>query len=201
MKFLKITPAAFLAFVLVANPLVGKSIDMDFSLCVVCCASHAASIALSYCHVSFFLYLVAAYEVPSDNLIAELADEYDESSSFGLRGSSSNDEELQSATTDVENVDWNKILCEANQRAAVWRRRMGERTGRARENARQHYLEAKAASLRAKAHITPAARDAWDTVKETSRSVARNARNWFDRRFGDGSTQDGDGEDEFDVQC
>ncbi len=76
---------------------------------------------------------------------------------------------------------------------------MGEMSGQAKENAKQHYLEAKAASLRAKAHISPAAKNAWETVKETSSSVVNNARNWFKRHFGDGSTHDG--EDEFEVQC
>ena len=161
--------------------------------------------------------------MPSDNLIAELADEYDadakvilygegeyednvagsfekktkESSTFGLRGSSSNDEELESAAAD--NVDWKKMACEADQSAARWKKKISETTGQAKEEAKKRYLEAKDASQRARAELTPKAKAAWEKAKEKTSSAAQKARNWFKRHIRDESTHDG--EDEFDVQC
>ena len=58
----------------------------DISDASLCCAvyiiSDAATIARSHRRISLYSilytsYLLAAYEVPNDNLIAELADEYD----------------------------------------------------------------------------------------------------------------------------
>ncbi len=158
--------------------------------------------------------------MPSDNLIAELADEYDadakviiygegeyednlarsfekktkESSTFGLRGSSSNDEELE-----ADNVDWQKMACEADQSAARWKKKMMETTGKAKEEAKKRYLEAKDAGERARAELTPKAKQAWEKTKEKTSSAAQKAKNWFKRHIRDESTHDR--EDEFDVQC
>lgn len=129
--------------------------------------------------------------MPSENLIAELADEYDvkvvqeedvyedeagsfentdQSSTYGLRGSSFNEEPESSDST-----YWTKMYCEAKQRKDYWKKKMGETTGEAREDAETHYSEAKAATLRAKSRLTSEAKSAWEKVKETSSSAYSGA--------------------------
>jgi len=184
---------------------------------VVYIVSDAASIAPSHRRVSFYSilytsYLLAAYEVPNDNLIAELADEYDakfvdyedevgsfestkEFSAYGLRGSSS-DEEFES----VDFVNWNQAWCDSKKSMAKWKEQIAERSGTAKVTAQRRYEEAKAASLRAKAHIDPKAKAVWEKAKEKSTSIFNGAKSWFHRhRIGEAHD---DEEDEFDdVQC
>eukprot|EP00984_Skeletonema_dohrnii_P038063 scaffold40866_cov572-Skeletonema_dohrnii-CCMP3373.AAC.1 len=158
---------------------------------------------------------VAAYEVPNDNLIAELADEYDakfvdyedevgsfestkEFSAYGLRGSSSN-EEFESA----DFVDWEQVACDSKKRMAELKVQIAESSGTAKETAKRHYQQAKEASLRAAAHIEPGARAAWEKTKETTSNAVDNARSWMKRHgfgFGEAYEHD-DEEDEFDIQC
>ena len=170
----------------------------------------------------FFTSRVAAHEVPRDNLIQDLAEDYEfnaihkeedyedemmtDANTQRLRGSSFNKE---GESTDADDVDWEKLACEARQRAAIWHQRMKNRSGQAYENAKRHYEEAKAASLRASAHISPWAKDAWERTKRASSSIANDAKAWFNRHLddGDGSPEefdwnyDGEDEFDFDVEC
>eukprot|EP00984_Skeletonema_dohrnii_P019966 scaffold9654_cov77-Skeletonema_dohrnii-CCMP3373.AAC.8 len=157
---------------------------------------------------------VAAYEVPSDNLIAELADEYDakfvdyedevgsfestkELSAYGLRGSSS-DEDFES----VDFVDWEQAWCDSKKSMANWKAKIAESSGKAKVSAQKHYEQAKEASLRARAHIDPKAKAAWETTKETTRNAVDNARSWFHRHGIGEAYEHDDEEDEFDdIQC
>ena len=191
----------------------------DASLCCVYIISDAATIARSHRRISLYSilytsYLLAAYEVPNDNLIAELADEYDakfvdyedevgsfertkEFSAYGLRGSTSNeDEEFES----VDFVDWNRAWCDSKKSMVKWKAQIDESSGKAKVSAQKRYEEAKAASLRAKAHIDPKAKAVWEKAKEKSTSIFNGAKSWFHRhRIGEAHD---DEEDEFDdVQC
>ena len=196
----------------------------DISDASLCCAvyiiSDAATIARSHRRISLYSilytsYLLAAYEVPNDNLIAELADEYDakfvdyedevgsfestkEFSAYGLRGSSSN-EEFESA----DFVDWEQVACDSKKRMAELKVQIAESSGTAKETAKRHYQQAKEASLRAAAHIDPKAKAVWENAKETTSNAVDNARSWMKRHgfgFGEAYEHD-DEEDEFDIQC
>jgi len=80
---------------------------------------------------------VSGYDFEADD-----DEEEKPSSNYGLRGSTF---EKQSEA----NEKWKAAYCQAEKRAAVWEQRMKERTGPAREKAKERYAEAKAASAKA----------------------------------------------------
>jgi hypothetical protein len=169
-------------------------------------------------HYTSLVHNTAAYEVPGDIIIADLVDKYDSemnwgapsgdkfgstfdedegyeydvdfedeepSSNYGLRGSTF---EKQSEA----NEKWKAAYCQAEKRAAVWEQRMKERTGPAREKAKERYAEAKAASAKALSRISADGKSAWDKVKNKSTSIGKSigkktetwgkkASNWFHR--------------------
>ena len=84
---------------------------------------------------------------------------------------------------------------------AKWKEQIAERSGKAKVAAQEHYEQAKAASLRAKAHIDPKAKAVWENAKEKSTSIFNGAKSWFHRHGIDEAYEHDDEEDEFDVQC
>ena len=153
-------------------------------------------------HYTSLFTQTAAYEVPSDILIADLVDEYDSEMNWGDKFGSTLDEDVSGYEYDVDfeaeeeeeeqppsnyglrgstfeeqseaNEKWKAAFCKAEKRAAVWEQRMKERTGPAREEAKERFAEAKAASAKAWARISEEGKSAWDTVKNKSTTIGKS---------------------------
>eukprot|EP00984_Skeletonema_dohrnii_P023264 scaffold12347_cov100-Skeletonema_dohrnii-CCMP3373.AAC.4 len=141
--------------------------------------------------------VVAAYEVPRDNLIAELVDEYDAEMDFfdaedefieklsesasasGLRGSSFDEKQKKE-----KRQKYLKTYVEGCKRCKYWKEQLEKETsGPKKKNAMKHFEQAAAAAFRAEAHLSPKGKADWKAFQEEHGASAseRMADEWMKR--------------------
>jgi hypothetical protein len=140
----------------------------------------------------------AAYEVPSNNLIKELADEYNDAETVEMAFAEDIEEMIDTSSSSsapgllrgrISSFEEKKrvkdlnywLACESGACADTkfWEEKMKELTsGPDKRNALKHLREAIAATLRAEAHLSNDFMPAWEAFKE--KHGAAKAEQWAD---------------------